>query len=376
MSTQITCQICQEQTHVIRTHLRKSHPEVDVEQYQKLYPLAPLLSPAAEDLLHKRSETKIVTVAARAAPTDDNRQAMHEVFGFGDVPASKGASGLPIMIEVLAPQEDQINFLPAKDPGYIFDINLTKTVIQGLEMNIPTLLWGHAGVGKTSLYEQVAAHTGRGFLRVQHTANTEEGDVEGRWTIQNGQQVFEEGPLPQAMRYGLVYCADEYDFASPAVLSLYQAVLEGKPLYIKACNRRVEATSGFRFVATGNTNGAGDDSGLYQGTQLQNAANYERFGIVERVEYWPEAQEVAVLQGRFGLRKDDAVRMVAFANRMRAAFDRREVAIPLSPRALQNATKLGQTRNDLTFGLTRAYINRLPGMSARFATEVMQRDFG
>lgn len=45
------------------------------------------------------------------------------------------------------------------------------------------------------------------------------------------------------MKHGWMYLADEYDFAQPNVLSVYQAVLEGKPLYIKeadAANRVIK----------------------------------------------------------------------------------------------------------------------------------------
>ena len=89
--------------------------------------------------------------------------------------------------------------------------------------------------------------------------------------VKNGETVFELGPLPYAMKHGMVYCADEYDFAEPAVLSIYQSVLEGKPLIIKEAdleNRVIKPHPNFRFCATGNTNGAGDSFGLYQGTRI------------------------------------------------------------------------------------------------------------
>ncbi|WEU67327.1 DNA polymerase III subunit alpha [Xanthomonas phage JGB6] len=205
-------------------------------------------------------------------------------------------------------------------------------------MNVPVYLWGHAGVGKTTMYEQISAITKRPYVRVQHTANMEEADVEGRWIVNaKNQMEFQNGPLTDAMEQGMVYCADEYDFASPMILSVYRAVLEGKPLFIKSANKKVVPHPNFRFVASGNTNGAGDETGLYQGTMMQNAANYERFGVVERVNYMPAASEVNILTSKTSITKGDAENVVKFANLMRESFDKKDVAIPMSPRSTLNA---------------------------------------
>lgn len=377
----ITCQICSESIHSVQVHLKKAHEEFSLEQYQELYPMAPLLSATAEKLIaQRRADAGKAAPATVAAPVEGSSDEpkygyLHEVFGFGKVPAAMNARGEPIKIR-LYDGNGHPELVPDKDPSYIFDINLVKSILMALELNIPSYLWGHAGVGKTTAFEQVCAYTGRPFVRIQHTANTEEADVEGTWRIMNGEMHFQDGPLPFCMEKGIVYCADEYDFASPMVLSLYQAVLEGKPLRIKAANKTVRPHADFRIVATGNTNGAGDETGLYAGTQIQNAANYERFGIVHKVEYMPEAQEIGILIGKTGIDKPQAEKLVGFANMMRSSYERRDVAIPMSPRALLNATRLGLARNSWEFGVKSAYVNRLPPTSARVALETFQRVMG
>ncbi|MDW2825454.1 hypothetical protein [Klebsiella quasipneumoniae] len=65
-------------------------------------------------------------------------------------------------------------------------------------------------------------------------------------------------------------------------------MLEGKALIIKEGTpewRYVEPHKPFASIGTGNTNGSGDETGLYQGTNIQNAANFSRFGIVSHVKY-------------------------------------------------------------------------------------------
>lgn len=383
----ITCQICNEATHIVASHLTNKHPEVSLTQYQADYPMAPLMSEKATKAMEERGLTKKPleqTMKAEAgakinaAPA---KQFFHELFGFAKThKEALSARGTPIGVSVLdraAMPASCVALIPDKDTDYVFDAGLAKTVVMGLEMNIPIYLHGHAGVGKTSLIEQVSALTNRPYTRVQHTANMEEADVEGRWVVNaKGEMEFQNGPLTDAMEQGHVYCADEYDFAPPMVLSVYQAVLEGKPLFIKAANKKVYPHPNFRFTASGNTNGAGDESGLYQGTMMQNAANYERFGIVERVQYMPKKNEVAMLVKKTTISNGDAEQVVEFATKMREAFDKKEVAIPMSPRATLNAARLGVARADMKYGITVAYINRLPATSGDTASSVMQRIFG
>lgn len=372
----ITCQLCKENAHSIALHLSKAHDDCSLDEYKARFPAAPLLSPAAEAALRARQGKADVKVAAKADGGSAVQELyLHDVFAFGAAKAARNARGDGIKIKVF-PREGFENEIPEKDTGYIFDIALTKTVLLALEMGLPVYLWGHAGVGKTTILEQVCAFTNRPFTRIQHTANTEEADIEGQWKVVDGEMRFELGPLPNAMMRGEVYCADEYDFANPQVLSVYQAVLEGKPLRIKSANMTIKPHPNFRFVATGNTNGSGDESGLYMGTQLQNSANYERFAIVQKVEYMPKLQEIGIIRAKCGVDAATAEKLVDFAWMMRGAFDRRDISNPMSPRSLQFAARLGLARNDIKWGIEAAFINRLPETSAAFARQTMQRQFG
>ncbi len=381
----ITCQECGETSHLIVSHLKNKHPEISLEQYQEKYPLAPIMSAkAAAAMEEHKAKTAGLSGTYRAEadaakPVAKVKQFFHDVFGFGSTNKdAMSARNTPIGINVMDLDSlgNHAQLIPAIDPDYVYDASLTKTVVMGMEMNIPIYLWGHAGVGKTSLYEQVAAKTNRPYIRVQHTSNMEEADVEGRWVVNaKSEMEFLNGPLVDAMEIGAIYCADEYDFASPTVSSIYQAVLEGKALFIKACNRKIVPHPNFRFVATGNTNGAGDESGLYQGTMLQNAANYERFGIVDRVNYMPAKSEIAMITGKTTASKQDAELIVRFATMMREAYDKKEVAAPMSPRSTLNAAKLGVARADMKYGIRVSYINRLPETSAATANGVLTRLF-
>jgi cobaltochelatase CobS len=214
------------------------------------------------------------------------------------------------------------------------------------------------------------------LIRVQHTINTEESHIVGQWTVRDGATHFELGPLAVAMKDGHLYMADEYDFAMPSVLSLYQPVMEGKALLIKEAdeaNRIIKPHPLFRFFATGNTNGTGDNTGLYQGTLMQNAANYERFAIVEEVHYPAREAEIRIIMGQAKLSMPLAEKLVQFGTQCREAFRSGKISLPPSPRALIHAGMVGRVRANMEIGVRQAYANRLPEADRDAVNEVLRR---
>nr|WP_181374678.1 AAA family ATPase [Pectobacterium carotovorum]AKG47513.1 Aerobic cobaltochelatase subunit CobS [Pectobacterium carotovorum] len=305
------------------------------------------------------------------------KAALHEIL---NMPAGSinNAMGKPIITDVILNRPFP-EFVPDINDSYVFnDVELIKDVIMSFTTAMPAYLWGHAGTGKSSLPTQIAARLGRPLIRSQHTASTEESHITGQILAKDGRTYFEPGLLTLAMKHGFVYLADEYDFAYPQILSLYQPVLEGEPLVLKEATpdwRRTIKHKHFAFIATGNTNGSGDETGLYQGTNQQNAANFSRFALVAKVEYMPAEQEKAILVAN-GIPEKMAVSLVNFAKRCREAYEAQEIAQPIGPRELLNAGKIGVMRGNMLLGLQKAYINKLPSASAIAVTEFATRIFG
>lgn len=382
--TKISCAICGAKTHSIQMHLQRDHAgEMTLAEYREKFPDAPLLSPLAQQKLDERkAATKVAeSVSAESAHADyvTHMQPFHTLFGLPKGKASMSARGEPIPVTVLRSAGEFVEMVPDLDPNYVFNIDILKTLLLGMELRIPVYLWGHAGTGKTTIYEQIAARTGRPMLRVQHTANMEEEHVIGGWRLRDGKTVFDLGPLALAMKHGWVYMADEYDFGRPEVLSLYQPVLEGKPLIIKeadAENRVIRPHPGFRFVATGNTNGQGDETGLYQGTTMQNAANYERFGIVEQMPYMEASMEALLVHQQAQIPLEDAKKLISFAASIRDEFDSAKLSNPISPRSLIYAARIGMIRSSYLIGLEKAYLNRLSSVDREAARGFAARVFG
>lgn len=391
---EITCQICGKTAHSIQLHLRDEHPDVSLDQYKADYPDAPLLSPEAMEVVKKRkaqqSGARIDNLAtAQIAGGGVKTVELHKLFG---VPAKSAmaANGNAIQIKV-SPKPadaDSAAMVPEHDDAYIYDVALLKSVLMALGENIPLYLYGPPGVGKSSMPRNVCAKTNRPLVRVQHTPNTEESHIVGEKSVRNvpceksgelrSETYFELGPLPLAMINGWVYMADEYDRAWPSVLSVYQAVLEGQPLYIKEAPpelRMIKPHPDFRFIATGNTNGSGDETGRMNGTVEQDAATIERFGIVEYVDYMDPKREALMLRQQVGLRADDAERLVRFASAIRQSYPS-TISLTIGNRVLINIAKLSLMRGNFLEGVRQAFANRLPDSEKTAALEVAQRELG
>lgn len=404
---QITCEICGGKTHAIAIHLKKKQcsEAIALEAYQARFPDAPIMSEYAIQALEKKRAEEAAAAAAKAKEVEAETKkeevvteapkptaveklvasekdkvvtkALHEVFDLTGKNAKNSKGGaIPVScIDNTAFPE----MVPETNNTYVHNIDDLKNVMLALELHINPYVWGHKGTGKSELFEQIAARTGRPFIRIQHTANTEESHIVGMWTVKDGATVFELGPLALAMKHGWLYLADEYDFALPSVLSVYQAVLEGKALMIKeadAENRMIKPHPNFRFVATGNTNGSGDETGLYQGTNLQNSANYDRFGMVIEKKYMPKAQESIILQKRCGLIEADANKLVEFAGLVREAYDGQKISDTISPRTLINAATIGIKRGAFNVGIQLSFTNKLNRVDKETVEALAQRVFG
>ena len=132
---------------------------------------------------------------------------------------------------------------------------------------------------------------------------------------------YEYGSLFLAMHYGGLFLINEVDLLSPEVAVGLNGVLEGAPLCLPENGGEViHPHEMFRIACTGNTNGGGDDTGLYQGTGRMNLAWLDRFMLCE-VNY-PDAvvEKDLLVKLHPVLPEHIAVKMVDFANEIRKQF--------------------------------------------------------
>tara|TARA_B100000780_G_scaffold137128_1_gene96003 strand:+ start:1936 stop:3135 length:1200 start_codon:yes stop_codon:yes gene_type:complete len=177
------------------------------------------------------------------------------------------------------------DIVPTKDDvfvpwGYFKDI---KSIVSSKQF-YPIFVTGLSGNGKTMNVEQACAQTKRECIRVNITIETDEDDLLGGYRLQDGQTVWQNGPVIEAMERGALLLLDEIDLASNKIMCL-QPILEGNGVFLKKINKFIKPANGFNVIATANTKGQGSDDGKFIGTNILNEAFLERFPITVEQSY-------------------------------------------------------------------------------------------
>ena len=203
------------------------------------------------------------------------------------------------VVEMTKGGTSTVENVPAKDDLFVPFGNFSDVhSILKSEMFYPIFVTGLSGNGKTFMIEQACAKAKRELFRVNITIETDEDDLLGGFRLVNGETVWFDGPVVEAMKKGSVLLLDEIDLASTKIMCL-QPVLEGKGVFLKKINEWVECAPGFNIVATANTKGKGDDTGNFIGAGVLNEAFLERFPITVEQEYPTNAVEKKILEKIF-----------------------------------------------------------------------------
>ena len=216
--------------------------------------------------------------------------------------------------------------IPAKDPNFVPFGNFTdlESIIKS-GIFYPSYISGPTGNGKSTMVEQICAKHKRPLIRVNLNMMTDEDQLIGSKTLEDGNVKVVEGPVLIAMRTGTTLLLDEIDAGSANTLLCLQPILEGKPYYFKLKNEMIIPAEGFNILATANTKGKGSDDGRYIGTNILNEAFLERFAVTFNQEYPQAKVEVKIvknlMQSYSCLDEEFAETLVKWADAIRRTFE-------------------------------------------------------
>ena len=177
------------------------------------------------------------------------------------------------------------DIVPKKDPIFVSFGNYpdVKQIVKSNQF-YPVFITGLSGNGKTMGVTQACAELKKELIRVNITIETDEDDLLGGYRLKDGQTVWQNGPVIEAMERGAVLLLDEVDLASNKIMCL-QPILEGSGVFVKKINKFVKPKDGFNVIATANTKGQGSEDGKFIGTNVLNEAFLERFPITFEQSY-------------------------------------------------------------------------------------------
>jgi len=271
--------------------------------------------------------------------------------------------------------------VPAIDPSYQLNPEATLAILAGFAFNRRVMLQGMHGTGKSTHIEQVAARLNWPCLRINLDGQITRMDLIGKDVIalEDGKQVtrFQEGLIPWSLQRPVALILDEYDAGQPDVMFVIQRMLEREGrLTLLDQNRVINPNPAFRIFATSNTVGLGNWNGLYQGTQLLNHGQMDRWDIVAALNYLEPAEEQKILMAKVPELSDaQAKAMISLANLTRSGFAAGDISTLMSTRTLITWGENWRIFKDLQIAFALAFLNKCESEEKTLVAEYYQRCF-
>lgn len=294
----------------------------------------------------------------------------------------KDKSGKPVPKErPVTGYAEPTQWTPQVDPAYVFPPEETKVLLLGLELKDRCLLVGDTGTGKTSLIEQIAARLNYSVVKINFNGAVEPMHLIGEWVVKGKQMEFQYGILVHAFKMeGCIIILDEWDTISGECAFVLQRPLQkddGKILIMETGGELIPLHPDNALMATANTCGQGDESGLYaHGTKVQNYSQLNRFGITIKLGYMKADKEIEMLQKRAPeLTPQECTALVKAINQVRDGYVNGELSAPLSPRDLINWADKYVRMGDPVRAARYCFLNRMPEEDAMTAEQLIKRSF-
>ena len=231
-----------------------------------------------------------------------------------------------------------IDLIPEKDPNFVpwgFYSDLKNIIKSKIFHNV--FIAGLSGFGKNMMVEQVCADLNRELIKFNFSPETDLVSLLGGPTLTNGNVVFNDGPVIQAMRKGAVLFLDELAKSHPGNILVLNGILEGKSYLNPHTGEVIKAAQGFQIIAASNSTGQGDSSGKYL-EQILDDSFLERFPITVIQEQPTEKIEIKILS-KYSSDEDFIKNLVKWARVIRKSYEAGAINEIISIRRLVHILK-------------------------------------
>ena len=194
-------------------------------------------------------------------------------------------------------------YLPQGDECDIFNVAYRN--------QMPLLLKGPTGCGKTRFVAHMAARLGRPLYTVSCHDDLSASDLIGRYLLKGGETEWVDGPLTRAVRDGAICYLDEVVEARKDVtVVLHPLTDDRRILPIERTGETLTAGADFMLVASYNP-------GYHNIMKTLKPSTRQRFLAIDFDFPAPE-REVEIVSAESGLSKDKTATLVRLSGKLRA----------------------------------------------------------
>jgi len=216
---------------------------------------------------------------------------------------------------------------------------------------LPLLLKGPTGCGKTRFVEHMAARLGRPLITVSCHDDLSAADLVGRFLIGQGNTVWSDGPLARAVRSGAICYLDEVvEARKDTTVVLHPLADDRRLLPIERTGEQLQAPPEFMLVISYNPGYQNLLKGLKPSTR-------QRF-VALSLTYPAAAIETAIVQAEAGVTPAQAQQLVSLAQALRR-LNEYDLEETVSTRLLVSAGRLLASGLPMTLACQSAIIDAL-----------------
>jgi MoxR-like ATPase len=248
-------------------------------------------------------------------------------------------------------------YIPKNGGQFIDHGNILETLAIGIRNNLPILMIGESGTGKTSAIRYLASQTQNGLRRVNLNGGTTADELVGRLLINDKGTYWVYGILAEAMKNGEWIVLDEINAALPEVLFVLQSVLDDDGYLVlneKDDKEIVYKHPNFRLFATCNPP-------EYAGTKEMNKALLSRFAICINADFPPKEKELEIIENRLGnavAKSEVAIKLVGLAEETRKNKELGNAEYAINTRDILYTLRLAENMEPIE-ALGYAFANKL-----------------
>lgn len=175
---------------------------------------------------------------------------------------------------------------------------------------LPLLIKGPTGCGKTRFVAHMAAKLNRVLTTVSCHDDLTASDLTGRWLLKGGETIWQDGPLTRSVREGGICYLDELVEARKDVTVILHPLTDDRRILpLERTGELLEASDGFMLVVSYNP-------GYQNILKSLKPSTRQRFVAIE-FDFPPPKVEADVVSTESGLDLSRSERLVALAGNIR-----------------------------------------------------------